>query len=138
MRPSADALERLLHDVGFLTAREGECGLGLARPVPAGGWTHWFSRLVREGRALTVSVGANQPRVWIAADRLGWLLELDPMLEPRPRPGTVPAAEPSGGPEAVRQWLREGRTRVEGESASETLSQLFGMAFGPSMLVRAG
>jgi len=70
-RPDAGGLERLLLECGFLSAAEGEAGFSMARPVPGGGWTRCFSQLVRERRALAVSLSGNGPRLWVALERLG-------------------------------------------------------------------
>ncbi|MFW5926856.1 MAG: hypothetical protein ACOCSR_02295, partial [Wenzhouxiangella sp.] len=117
-------------EVGFLTAREGETGIGLAAPVPAGGWTRWFSRLVREGRAATVSTGPDRIRLWVASERLGWLQELDPALEPETWLSAGLNPKPPGGTNSARRWLQEGRRRIEGETAVATVERLFGLAPG--------
>ncbi|MEX0916221.1 MAG: helicase-related protein, partial [Wenzhouxiangellaceae bacterium] len=81
LRASPDNLERLLLGCGFLTAAEGEAGLGLARPAPAGGWNRHFSTLVHHKRALTITTGPGAANLWIAAERLGWFIEFNPELE---------------------------------------------------------
>jgi ATP-dependent Lhr-like helicase len=55
---TAEALSRLLQSAGFLTAREGERGFGLANEA-AGGWSGPFATLVRARRA--VSLGKWHP-----------------------------------------------------------------------------
>ncbi|WP_376696664.1 DEAD/DEAH box helicase [Wenzhouxiangella sp. EGI_FJ10305] len=123
--PSTTALERLLEQAGFLTQREGESGLGLAQPVPAGGWTRWFSKLVREGRALALVNPENGQRLWIATHRLDWFLSLDGRWQPKPPPGGFPQDALPSDRGAVWQWLVEARRKVEGEAAFETVAELF-------------
>ncbi|MGM0658209.1 MAG: DEAD/DEAH box helicase [Pseudomonadota bacterium] len=127
-RPSPDNLERLLLESGFLTAAEGETGLGLAGPVPAGGWSRHFSTLVREKRALKISgaTGGLQS-LWIAAERLGWFLELAPDLEYSPWISATLVREPPGGAEGVRQWLVAGRARIDGDGAEKAVARLLGL-----------
>ncbi|RFF27683.1 MULTISPECIES: DEAD/DEAH box helicase [unclassified Wenzhouxiangella] len=123
--PSTTALERLLEQAGFMTQREGESGLGLAQPVPAGGWTRWFSKLVREGRALALVNPENGQRLWIATCRLDWFLSLDGRWQPHPPPGAFPQDALPSDRGAVWQWLVEARRKVEGEAAFETIAALF-------------
>lgn len=127
LRPSTTALERLLEQAGFLTRPEGESGLALARPVPAGGWTRWFSKLVREGRALSLVEPGGGQRLWIATPRLDWILSLDERWQPCPPPGGIPRDALPGDRGAVWQWLIESRRRIEGERAFETVAAVFGL-----------
>ncbi|NEZ05188.1 DEAD/DEAH box helicase [Wenzhouxiangella sp. XN201] len=129
-KPSTTALERLLEQSGFLTQREGESGLGLAHPAPAGGWTRWFSKLVREGRALALVNPETRQRLWIATPRLDWFLSLDGRWQPSPPPGGFPRDALPSDRGAVWQWLVESRRCVEGERAFETVSTVFGLT-GP-------
>ena len=124
-RPDANALERLLLECGFLSAAEGESGFGMARPVPGGGWTRCFSQLVRERRALTVSLSGNGPRLWVAVERLGWLKRLDPGAGIRPwiAPALIPAARRSR--EDVLSGLVAARRRIDGDAAEARLRAWF-------------
>src|SRR5699024_7372386 len=108
LQPSTTALERLLEQIGFMTQREGESGLGLVLPVPLGGWTPWFSKLVREGRALSLVEPGGGQRLWVATARLDWLLSLDARWQPSPPPGGIPRDALPDDCGAVRQWLIEG------------------------------
>src|SRR5699024_1993284 len=121
LQPSTTALERLLEQAGFLTQGEGEAGVGLARPVPAGGWTRWLAKLVRDGRSLSLIEPAGGQRRWIATARLDWFLALDSRWQPSPPPGQLPREVLPGDRDAIRQWLVEGRRRVEGERALATV-----------------
>jgi ATP-dependent helicase Lhr and Lhr-like helicase len=125
IRPSTDALEDFLCAVGFLTQQEGEAGLGLGDPRPAGGWTWWFMQLVRERRALTLTGSDDFPRIWIYSERLDWFLALRPTLVPAPKPGLMPQLPLPGDAEAARQWLVEARGRIDGEQAAERIDGLF-------------
>ncbi len=127
LQPSTTALERLLEQVGFLTRREGESGLGMVQPVPAGGWTRWFSKLVGEGRAISLIEPGSGQRLWIATARLDWFLALDPRWQPSPPPGSFPRVAPPGDRDSVRQWLVESRRWVESERAFETVADIFGL-----------
>jgi len=127
-RPSPDELERLLLEVGFLTAAEGEAGLGVAGPVPAGGWSRHFTALVRDKRALTVAAGRDSRGLWIAAERAGWFMELDPALEFRPWISASLVAEAPGDADTVLAWLIEARKRIEGDNAADTVRRLLGLA----------
>ncbi|MBS3745080.1 MAG: ATP-dependent DNA helicase, partial [Wenzhouxiangellaceae bacterium] len=127
-QPGPDNLERLLLESGFLTAAEGETGLGLAGPLPAGGWSRHFSTLVREKRALKISTATGtQQSLWIAAERLGWFLELAPDLEYSPWISAALVREPPGGAEGVRQWLVAGRARIDGDGAEKAVARLLGL-----------
>ncbi|NBB92639.1 MAG: DEAD/DEAH box helicase [Gammaproteobacteria bacterium] len=128
LQPSTTALERLLERAGFLTQREGESGLGLVRPVPAGGWTRCFSRLVAEGRALSLVEPVSRQRLWIATRRLDWFLSLDGRWQPQPPPGGIPRDALPSDRGVVWQWLVESRRRVEGERAFETVAGMFGLS----------
>jgi len=79
-----DALEHLLQRSGYLTAAEGERGLGLARPIPVGGWTRSFSILVRERRALAARLGPQYPWLWLGIGLAATLRQRLPALELRP------------------------------------------------------
>jgi len=127
VRPCPDALERLLLDCGFLTAGEGEAGVGLARPAPAGGWSRHFATLVREKRAVAVSAGAKTRNLWIATDRLGWVMELAPALEFKPWLSPSLIREPPGGPEIILQWLVDGRARIDGSEAERVVARMLGL-----------
>ncbi|RFF28885.1 DEAD/DEAH box helicase [Wenzhouxiangella sediminis] len=130
LQPSTTALEGLLEQAGFLTQREGESGLGMVRPVPAGGWTPWFSKLVRDGRALSLVEPGGRQRLWIATRRLDWILSLDGRWQPHPPPGGIPRDALPSDRGAVWQWLIESRRRIEGERAFETVAEVFGLS-GP-------
>lgn len=127
LQPTTAALERLLEQVGFLTQREGESGLGMVRPAPAGGWTRWFSKLVREGRALSLVIPGERERLWIATRRLDWVLSLDGRWQPRPPAGGFPRDALPDDRGAVWQWLVESRRRIEGARADETVASVFGL-----------
>ena len=124
-RPDADGLERLLLECGFLSAAEGEAGFGMARPVPGGGWTRYFSQLVRERRALAVSLSGNGPRLWVALERLGWLKLLDPgRRDPAvDRPGADPGCPPiaRGDPLPPRRRPPPHRRRCRRSQAAEVV-----------------
>ena len=125
IRPSVDVLEDLIESVGFLTQKEGEAGLGLGDPRPASGWTWWFTQLVRERRALTLSRADGQVRLWVCNDRVDWFTRLDSGLQPSPAPGQMPrdpAPETAG---EVRQWLIEARAKVDGDRAAEVVDAMF-------------
>jgi len=122
--PSSESLERILLELGFLTAAEGEAGVGLAAPVPAGGWGRWCARLVRERRAVSVRA-ADGTRLWIAAERLGWFRRLAPALESRPWISDALLAEPQGDAAEVRRRLVAARTPLDGAEADVRLRRLF-------------
>ena len=124
-RPDADALERLLLECGFLSVAEGESGFGMARPVPGGGWTRCFSQLVRERRALAVSLSGNGPRLWVAIERLGWLKLLDSGAGIRPwiAPALIPAARLAR--EDVLSRLVAARRRIDGDATEARLRAWF-------------
>lgn len=129
LRASADVLEKLLVESGFLTAAEGERGAGLALPVPAGGWSRCFAQLVRERRALTVTAPGTGTRLWVAVERAGWLLELNSELEFRPWLSPSLIAEPpmSAGQSGVAGaygWLVAGRRRFDGIDAERRVAAL--------------
>lgn len=84
LRDGADGLEHLLDQTGFLTAAEGERGLGMARPIPAGGWVRSFSELLRQRRALAVRLGPQQPWLWMRIIDVAALRRRIPGLEYRP------------------------------------------------------
>jgi ATP-dependent Lhr-like helicase len=131
LRPTADALERLLTEAGFLTAAEGERGVGLARPVPAGGWTRPFSQLVRERRAVSIRLAANGPALWAGLERVGWILALRPDAEFRPwiAPALVPV--PAESRAEVLARLIAARRRVAGDASEATVAGLVGDARAP-------
>jgi hypothetical protein len=128
LRPTADALERLLTEAGFLTAAEGERGVGLARPVPAGGWTRAFSQLVREKRAVSVRLVANGPPLWAGLERVGWILALRPDAELRPWIAPALVAGVPCTPDEARARLAAARQVIEGESSAATVARWFGAA----------
>jgi len=128
LQAGPDSLERLLVDCGFLTASEGEAGLGMARPAPAGGWSRDFRTLVHQKRAVTITGGPGAANLWIAAERLGWFMELNPALQFRPWISASLVAEPPGGADLVLEWLIEGRRRIDGPSAADTVRRLLGVA----------
>ena len=134
-RPDAGGLEQLLLECGFLSAAEGEAGLGMACPMP-GGWTRCFSQLVRERRALTVSLSGNGPRLWVAVERLGWLKLLDPGAGIRPwiAPALIPAARESR--EDILCRLLAARRRIDGDASEAGLRRLF--AFVATRSIAAG
>ena len=128
---TADALERLLIESGFLTATEGEAGAWLDPPVPAGGWTRCFSQLVRERRAVSVGIREAGPRLWVATGRLGQLLVLQPRALVRPwiSPALIPHA--GGNRDEAMADLLAARRRFEGDRAATTLERLRDFAGGP-------
>jgi len=128
--PATASLECLLEQAAFLTQREGESGLGLAQPVPAGGWTRWFSKLLREGKALALANPEKTQRLWVATRRLDWFLSLDGRWQPMPLPGGIPRDALPSDRGVVWQWLIESRRRVEGERAFQTVAEVFGLS-GP-------
>jgi len=121
-QPSCTALEALLVEAGYLTCREGESGVGLRSPVPGGGWTHWFSRLLREGRAVTVTSRLNAQRLWVASRRLDWLRTLDPGLRPCPAPTNLPGDPIPVRHADIRAWLLAGRSQIDGDQATESMA----------------
>ena len=125
IRPCADALEDFLSAVGFLTQQEGEKGLGLADPRPAGGWTWWFTQLVRERRAVAMVGHDGQSRIWVCADRVGWFLRLDTGLQASPPPGQLPQDPAPETADEVRRWLITARAKVDGDRAAETVESMF-------------
>ena len=125
IRPSVDALEDLIGSVGFLTQHEGEAGLGLADPRPASGWTWWFTQLVRERRALTLTGSDGAVRLWICGERLDWFLSLDPSLQVSPQPGQIPRDPAPDTAEEVRQWLVKARRKIDGERAVDMIESMF-------------
>jgi ATP-dependent Lhr-like helicase len=136
LQPSTTALERLLEQAGFLTQREGESGLGMVRPVPAGGWTPWFSKLVRDGRALSLVEPGCGKRLWIATRRLDWILSLDGRWQPHPPPGGIPRDALPSDRGAVWQWLVQARRAVDGEGAMDRVMETFGLN-GPRQVAGA-
>jgi len=127
-RASPDALEQLLLDAGFLSSPEGESGLGLAKPVHAGGWSGAFSQLVRERRAVSVEIDRDRPRLWVALDRVGWIRALAPDVEIRPWIAPALVSGPACAPADVFARLVSARRRIEGDAAEATLTELFGSA----------
>ncbi|MDT8449043.1 MAG: DEAD/DEAH box helicase [Wenzhouxiangellaceae bacterium] len=127
LRASADALEKLLVESGFLTAAEGERGAGLAPPVPAAGWSRCFAQLVRERRALTVTAPGTGTRLWVAAERVGWLLELNPELDFGPWLSPSLIGEPPGGTAGAYAWVVDGRRRFDGDDAGRRVAALLGV-----------
>lgn len=143
-RATADELEALLLRAGFLVADEGEAGLGLAGPLPPGGWTRAFSQLLRERRAVSVEPGPvhadgprpqarphwrpQAPRLWVAVPRLDWLQAVAPALKIQPwlAPALWPRAAPCAGAALAR--LIEARSHIEGGNAESTVTALFGTA----------
>jgi hypothetical protein len=123
--PSKEALLQLLEAVGFLTRAEGEAGLGLPAPVPAGGWTRWFSRLVREGRAVTLHDPAGGRRLWVSVARVDWFALVAPAWQPRPIPGAAPRDALPSDRGAVWQWLVQARRAVDGEAACDRVMETF-------------
>ncbi|MGK7297202.1 MAG: DEAD/DEAH box helicase [Candidatus Wenzhouxiangella sp. M2_3B_020] len=127
VRPSADALARMLDEAGFLTAAEGEAGIGLQGPLPAGGWTRWFSQLVREKRAVAVSSSADGPGLWVGVERLGGLLALNPALQYRPWISPSLVNEAPGPEEGGLQWLAASRRRVDARASEVAVARLLGL-----------
>ena len=119
--PGAESLERLLSACGFLTAGEGEAGVGMSRPVPAGGWTRWFSQLVREKRALSVSAGQGLPSAWVTVERLGWMLALNPKLEVRPWISPTLIQVSLDAPEQALDRLVAARLRIDATTTHDDL-----------------
>jgi len=115
LSPDADSLESLLMQCGYLTTAEGEAGLGIARPIPPGGWSRSFSALVRQRRAFRIAGGAGASDLWVAAERLGWFLALDSALDFRPWISTALITIPAEGKEVVGRWLKTARRRVHGD-----------------------
>lgn len=107
-----DSLERLLGAAGFLTAQEGERGLGLRGPVPAGGWTRRFAELVRQRRAVALLGEGNPPVLWVRTDRVALVSRAWPDLTVSPwLPDSLwPACVLS--PERCAQQLRSRRRRL--------------------------
>lgn len=128
--PGTRSLERLLTDCGYLTAREGEAGVGMSRPVPAGGWTRWFSRLVREKRAVSVSASQDLPCVWVSMDTLGWLMALNPALEARPwiSPALIEVA--TGPLEHLLDRLVVARQRIDARTRHADVLKVLGAGQG--------
>jgi ATP-dependent helicase Lhr and Lhr-like helicase len=125
IRPSVDVLEELLESVGFLTQREGETGIGLAAPVPAGGWSGWFAQLVREGRAATLCGESSAERLWVCTARLDWFSMLDPGLRSISAPCQVPRDPPPGSSQQVREWLLDARARIGCAESAGLVERLF-------------
>ena len=126
LRACPESLEHLLIDCGFLTAAEGEAGFGLARPAPAGGWSGVFRTLVRQKRAVTASGGSGAQRIWVATERLGWFMRLDPALEFRPWISASLVADPPCTDRRPIDWLVSARARIDGDRAAQTISRLLG------------
>jgi len=125
--PGARSLEKLLSDCGFLTAREGESGAGMSRPVPAGGWSRWFSQLVRERRALSVSAGHGLPCVWVSIERLGWMLALNPKLEAKPWLSPSLIAAPAATIDEVLDRLVAARMHIDAAASREAVLKTLGV-----------
>lgn len=125
--PGARGLERLLTACGFLTAWEGEAGAGLSRPIPPGGWTRWFSQLVRERRALNVSPGRSLPGVWVSTDRLGWVLALNPDLEVKPWLSPALIEAPSATVEEVLDRLVAARLQIDTATTRDDVLKILGV-----------
>ncbi|NKI34541.1 DEAD/DEAH box helicase [Wenzhouxiangella sp. XN79A] len=103
-----EALERLLRTAGFLTAVEGERGIGLAG-TPAGGWAGPFATLVRQRRAIALRspCGPGPARLWVTIERLPAVRALWPDLEPTTwLPPDVERAESDAPERALRARRR--------------------------------
>lgn len=124
---SARDLERLLSVCGFLTASEGEAGAGMSRPIATGGWTRWFSQLVRERRALSVSAARGLPGVWVSIDRLGWILALNPELEAKPWLSPALIDPPSGTVEELLDELVAARMRIDAATTRDNVLRILGV-----------
>lgn len=120
----ADALERLLDRAGFLTAAEGERGLGLARPVPAGGWSRSFSTLARERRALAVRLGPQQPWLWMSTQVAAALRRRVPSLELRPWVSSAQLDIAAGNGELLFEQLVRGRAGLRDGDDAGSLAAL--------------
>lgn len=127
LQPSPDHLDRLLLECGFLTVSEGEAGVGLARPVPPGGWTRAFSTLVRERRALACRVSTAHPWLWVALDHLGVWTVLLPGLEVRPWISASLIAQPTGDDMTLQHWLLHARRRIDGDGSADTVRRCCGL-----------
>ncbi len=108
----------------------------MVRPVPAGGWTPWFSKLVRDGRALSLVEPGCGKRLWIATRRLDWILSLDGRWQPHPPPGGIPRDALPSDRGAVWQWLVQARRAVDGEGAMDRVMETFGLN-GPRQVAGA-
>jgi ATP-dependent Lhr-like helicase len=120
----ADALERLLDRAGFLTAAEGERGLGLARPVPVGGWTRSFSTLARERRALAVRLGPQSPWMWMTTAVAAALRRRVPSLELRPWISPSQLETAADKDELLFERLARGRAELRDGDDAGTLAAL--------------
>ncbi len=125
LRPSPDALERLLLEAGFLTAAEGERGVGLTAPIAAGGWAGAFSRLLRDRRAVSASIPGGGTRLWAVPERLDWLRAAVPTLEIRPWIAPALLPEPSPVRDEAVAKLVAARRRIDGEAAGDRLAAMF-------------
>jgi ATP-dependent Lhr-like helicase len=107
---TAEALSRLLQSAGFLTAREGERGFGLAKEA-AGGWSGPFATLVRARRAVALRRDIRQGgvAVWVSAERCHSVRRLWPELSPST---WLPPHFGTDGPELDERQLRARRRRL--------------------------
>jgi len=135
--PGAQSLERLLSTCGFLSAGEGEAGVGMSRPVPAGGWTRWFSQLVRERRALSVSTGSDLC-AWVSVERLGWLLALNPKLQVRPWISPALIQVPLEAPEQVLDRLVAARLLIDAATTHDDLKKMLAIEARLPAATRSG
>ncbi len=121
---TAAGLDQLLRQVGFLTAAEGERGLGLARPIPAGGWTRSFSALMRERRALAVRLGPGHCWLWMRTEDAAALRQQVATLELRP--WLSPAQLQSSDTDAseLLDRLRRGRSELAGVDDVDALAEI--------------
>ncbi|MDT8438915.1 MAG: DEAD/DEAH box helicase [Wenzhouxiangellaceae bacterium] len=125
--PTPQALAEWLDQVGFLTGSEGERGVGLARPVPPGGWSRAFARLVRERRAVSVPLGKQGPMLWMTIEHWAALRGCRPSLACRPHiPATMLPAVDTNPCTLLNDWT-ERRSRIAPGMGCERLAELLGL-----------
>ena len=117
-------LEQLLRQVGFLTAAEGERGLGLARPIPVGGWTRTFSTLMRERRALAVRLGPRHPWLWMRTEDAAALRQQVATLELRPWISPAQLSSPDTEASGLLDRFRRGRSALAGGDDAGALAEI--------------
>lgn len=100
--------------------------LGMLRADEAASWRPWFEELVAAGRATTVR-RANEPDLWIAAERWPAIAAVFPTARPQPAV-TLPeglAAPLESAPALV--LLLRGRLQSAGPTTAEQLAAQFGL-----------